>query len=288
MDDPDAPRRVAAIVDDPTYAPAERDTGFLEHDDTRGVRLQMDYLKAELQLRKHDIAHTIVVFGSTRIVEPAAALRQVETDRDAVARAPDDRDALRRLARSERILVDSRYYEIARELGRRVGAAGERASGGRIVVATGGGPGLMEAANRGAFDVGARSIGLNITLPDVQFPNPYVTPGLCFQFHYFAIRKLHFLLRARALVAFPGGFGTFDELFETLTLIQTGKIAPIPVILVGESYWRRAIDLEFLVEEGVIDPEDQALFWFAETAADVWNGIVDWYRAAGRPLVPAE
>ena len=156
-----------------------------------------------------------------------------------------------------------------------------------MVVVTGGGPGVMEAANRGAYDVGAKTVGLNITLPHEQYPNPYVTPGLCFQFHYFALRKLHFLLRARALVAFPGGFGTFDELFETLTLVQTRKIKPVPVILVGEDYWRRAVDLDFLVAEGVIDAEDRELLWFAETAQEIWDGIRHWYQLAGEPLFPA-
>ena len=156
-----------------------------------------------------------------------------------------------------------------------------------MVVVTGGGPGVMEAANRGAYDVGAKTVGLNITLPHEQYPNPYITPGLCFRFHYFALRKLHFLLRARALVAFPGGFGTFDELFETLTLVQTRKIKPVPVILVGEDYWRRAVDLDFLVAEGVIDAEDRELFWFAETAQEIWDGIRHWYQLAGEPLFPA-
>jgi uncharacterized protein (TIGR00730 family) len=149
---------------------------------------------------------------------------------------------------------------------------------------TGGGPGMMEAANRGAFDVGAKSVGLNISLPHEQYPNPYVTPELCFSFHYFALRKLHFLLRAKALVAFPGGYGTLDELFEVLTLIQTRKIKPIPVVLVGEAYWRRAVDFDFLVHEGVIDVEDRELFWFAETAQEIWNGILRWHDASGEPL----
>ena len=143
---------------------------------------------------------------------------------------------------------------------------------------------MMEAANRGAWEAGAKSIGLNITLPHDQYPNPYLTPGLCFRFHYFALRKLHFLLRAKALVAFPGGYGTLDELFETLTLIQTRKIKPLPVILVGESYWRKAIDFDFLAEEGVIDEEDRELFWFAETAIDIWEGILQWHEANGTPL----
>jgi uncharacterized protein (TIGR00730 family) len=151
---------------------------------------------------------------------------------------------------------------------------------------TGGGPGIMEAANRGAHDVGAKSVGLNITLPHEQFPNPYITPELCFQFRYFALRKLHFMLRARALVAFPGGYGTLDELFETLCLIQTRKVEPLPVVLVGEQYWRRVFDAEFLAAEGVIDPEDVELFRFAETADEIWKGICAWYEEAGAPLFP--
>ena len=158
------------------------------------------------------------------------------------------------------------YYEVAREFARLVSSANRGARKHHTVIMTGGGPGMMEAANRGAFDVGAKSVGLNITLPHEQFPNPYITPELCFSFHYFALRKLHFLLRAKALVAFPGGYGTFDELFEVLTLVQTRKIKPIPIVLVGEAYWRRAVDFDFLLDEGVIDSEDLDLFWFAETA----------------------
>jgi hypothetical protein len=173
---------------------------------------------------------------------------------------------------------------VAREFGRVVGNAGSNERRPRVVVMTGGGPGLMEAANRGAFDVGAKSVGLNIELPHEQYPNPYVTPDLCFRFHYFALRKLHLLLRAKALIAFPGGYGTFDELFEVLTLIQTRKIKPIPVVLVGEHFWRRAMNVDYLVEEGVIDIEDRELFWFAETAQEIWDGILRWYEAAGEPL----
>ena len=145
----------------------------------------------------------------------------------------------------------------------------------------------MEATNRGAYDVGGKSIGLNINLPHEQYPNPYITPELCFRFHYFAVRKLHFLLRTRALVVFPGGYGTFDELFETLTLVQTRTIKPIPIVLVGEEYWRRSFDVDFLVDEGVIDAEDRELFWYAETAEEIWNGLLDWYQHNGEPLITA-
>jgi uncharacterized protein (TIGR00730 family) len=286
-DDKEAPRRLHAILESASYREADRDVEFLQRDDTRGLRLQVDYLKPELLLEKHRIRHTIVVFGSTRITEPAAAQRNLDALRRALTDAPLDADRQRRVAIAERVLAKSSYYEVAREFGRLVGKAGESAEGARAVVVTGGGPGVMEAANRGAFDVGAKSIGLNITLPHEQYPNPYVTPELCFRFHYFALRKLHFLLRARALVVFPGGYGTFDELFETLTLVQTRKIKPMPVILVGEAYWRRAIDLDFLLAEGVIDAEDRELFWFAETAQEIWDGIAHWYRMAGEPLFPA-
>jgi uncharacterized protein (TIGR00730 family) len=277
-----------AILASKSYREADEDIEFLHGDATRGVRLQIDYLKTESLLEQHDVAHTIVVFGSTRIPEPQAARRDIELCGEALAASPDDANLRRRLAIAERILDKSRYYDVARAFGRIVGAAGPKALGGRIMVMTGGGPGIMEAANRGVHDVGAKSIGLNITLPREQYPNPYVTPELCFRFHYFAMRKLHFLMRARALVAFPGGYGTMDELFEVLSLAQTRKITPVPVILVGEAYWRRAFDPEFLVDEGVIDPEDRDLFWFAESAENIWHDILDWYEASGRPLLPPD
>ncbi len=248
------------------------------------MRLQIDYLKPELLLREHEIEQAIVVFGSTRICEPAAALRKVQGLRGRLQTDKDNSELRRQLAVAERIQAKSRYYEVAREFGRLVAAANHGAGRHHTAIMTGGGPGMMEAANRGAFDVGAKSVGLNVSLPHEQYPNPYVTPELCFSFHYFALRKLHFLLRAKALVAFPGGYGTLDELFEVLTLIQTRKIKPIPVVLVGEAYWRRAVDIDFLVDEGVIDAEDRELFWFAETAQEIWNGILHWHDASGEPL----
>lgn len=286
-EDPDAPRRVQAILDGPSYRQADQDTAFLQKYETRGVRLQLDYLKAELALQEHRVRHTIVVFGSTRIPEPLAAKGRAEALRHELARHPDDDNLRRRLRIAERLLAKSHYYDVARELGRLVGGTAEGSRDGQLLIMTGGGPGIMEAANRGAFDVGAASIGLNISLPHEQYPNPYVTPDLCFRFHYFALRKLHFLLRARALVAFPGGYGTFDELFETLMLIQTRTIRPVPVVLVGERFWRRAVDVDFLVEEGTIDPEDQELFCYAETAQEIWDTILGWHRTNGTPLFPA-
>ncbi|MCW5745150.1 MAG: LOG family protein [Alphaproteobacteria bacterium] len=284
-EDPRAPAQVEAILNSPSYRQADADVDFLGRGDTRGLRLQLDYLKPELLLEEHGIAHTIVVFGSTRICEPDSARRRVEALRHQLAAGSDSAALRGRLAIAERVLANSHYYDVARDFGRLVGAA-EGAHGRRLAIVTGGGPGIMEAANRGAYDAGARSVGLNITLPHEQFPNPYITPELCFRLHYFALRKLHFLLRARALVAFPGGYGTFDELFEALTLIQSRKIAPMPIILVGESYWRRAFDPDFLVSEGTIDPEDRELFWFAETAADIWRDIARWYDLAGQPFMP--
>lgn len=283
-DDPHAPARVQAILQSPSYRRADVDLDFLARDTMRGVRLQIDYFKPEILLEEHRIRHTIVVFGSTRICEPATAQRRVNVLKAALAADVGNKELERRLAIAERVLAKSHYYEVAREFGRLVSATNKTANGQHRVVVTGGGPGIMEAVNRGAFDLSAKSVGFNISLPHEQYPNPYITPELCFNFHYFAMRKLHFLLRAKALVAFPGGYGTFDELFEVLTLVQTRKIKPIPVVLVGESYWRQAVNLDFLVDEGVIDQEDRELFWFAETAQEIWNGILHWHDISGEPL----
>ena len=240
------------------YVEADRDVAFLQHDETRGIRLQLEYLKAERVLQAHNVRHTILVLGSTRIG----------------ARAP-----------ARRATDPAHYYETAREFGRIVARAGKRQGG---ALMTGGGPGIMEAANRGALEAGAVSIGLNISLPRSQRPNRYLTPGLCFSFRYFALRKLHFLLRARALVAFPGGFGTFDELFETLTLVQTRKIRPMPIVLAGEAYWRQAFDTDFLVAQKVIAPRDGRLFTYADTARAIWDAIEGWYRRAGEAVFPPD
>lgn len=287
-EDPQAPDRIRALLSSPSYLRADQDVNFLERDEARGLRLNLEYLKPELLLAEHGIRHTIVVFGSTRITEPATARRRVERLELALQSRPHDPELQRKLNVARRILDNSHYYTVAREFGSLVAKSGAMENGSGLVVMTGGGPGIMEAASRGAFENGAKTVGLNIELPHEQFPNPYITPELCFRFRYFALRKLHFMQRACALVAFPGGFGTLDELFEALTLIQTRTIKPLPVVLVGRTYWQRLIDFEFLMEEGVIASEDGDSFWFAETALEAWQGIVDWYDRSGEPLLQKE
>ena len=283
-EDPVASERVRALIASPAYREADSDVEFLNSSLARGPRLQLDYLKAETLLQAERITDAIVVFGSTRLAEPVAARARLAAARTVSQAAPDDIRLREKVRVAERLLENSKYYDVAREFGALVGAACDCPDGRRLAIVTGGGPGAMEAANRGAFDVGAPTVGLNISLPREQFPNPYLSPQLCLRFHYFAIRKLHLVQRARAFVAFPGGYGTLDELFETLTLVQTRKISPLPIVLVGADFWRQAFNVDFLVDEGVIDPEDRELFWFAENAADVWGGILDWWRRAGAPL----
>jgi uncharacterized protein (TIGR00730 family) len=252
---------------------AYEDVDFLGRDELRSVRLELELLKADLVQREHGIVSTIVVFGSARIPEPSEAKRQLEAAEAAAKAGPGDAAARAELERARRLARSSRYYEEAREFSRIVSSTCQLGSRRDYVVVTGGGPGIMEAANRGAHDAGAKSVGLNIVLPHEQRPNPYVTPELCFRFRYFAIRKMHFLMRAKALVAFPGGYGTFDELFETLTLIQTGKVPPVPVVLFGREFWDRAIRFDVLVEEGVISESERGLFTYAETAREAWETI---------------
>jgi uncharacterized protein (TIGR00730 family) len=253
---------------DPAYRLAFQDMDFLLREDLRPVRFQLELLKPELVIDEAGIASTFVMYGSARIPAPdkAQALLEAATD-----------DASRKIA--ERLVAKSKYYEVARELGRLASSFPVDTDGQRhFVVCSGGGPSIMEAANRGACDVGAESIGLNIVLPHEQAPNPYVTPRLSLQFHYFALRKMHFLLHARALAAFPGGFGTFDELFELLTLIQTGKIQPIPVLLYGKEFWQRVVNFEALVEEGVVSAKDLDIFTYCETAEEGWECVQRFYQ----------
>jgi uncharacterized protein (TIGR00730 family) len=253
---------------DPAYRLAFQDMDFLLREDLRPVRFQLELLKPELVIDEAGIASTFVMYGSARIPAPDKA--------QAVLDAATD-DASRKIA--ERLVAKSKYYEVARELGRLASSFPVDTDGQRhFVVCSGGGPSIMEAANRGACDVGAESIGLNIVLPHEQAPNPYVTPRLSLQFHYFALRKMHFLLHARALAAFPGGFGTFDELFELLTLIQTGKIQPIPVLLYGKEFWQRVVNFEALVEEGVVSAKDLDIFTYCETAEEGWECVQRFYQ----------
>ncbi|RZF25707.1 LOG family protein [Paraburkholderia sp. UYCP14C] len=271
------PPRVRRLVENPTYLQADEDLAFLRRPEMCGVRLQLDYWKTEETLQRRDIRHTIVVYGSTRIPAPDIARKRLREARRALRERPDVRRDQQALEAATHLLELSRYYEVARELGRIVGNARRTGALSSLAIVTGGGPGIMEAANRGAHERAAPSIGLNIALPREQQPNPYITPDLCFRFHYFAIRKLHLLERAQAAIFFPGGFGTCDELFEVLTLLQTRKIRPLPVVLVGQSYWRRAIDFDFMVTEGMISAQDAELFVIRETAEDIWSAIVEWH-----------
>jgi uncharacterized protein (TIGR00730 family) len=266
------------------YRLAFHDYNFLTEESVRSTRLQLELDKPELVLNRQNVRTTIVVFGSARLLPPEDAKRNLEQLEDELARKPGDEALAAKVARAHQRVRQSRYYAEARKFAQMVSRAID--AGGRhdLVVCTGGGPGIMEAANRGAYDVDAPSAGLNITLPAEQEPNPFITPELCFQFHYFAIRKMHFLLRATALVAFPGGYGTMDELFEALTLTQTGKMPRIPIVLVGSDFWNRAVDFEFLLDEGVIDARDVDLFKVVDTAEAAVEVILEFYgRSAPEP-----
>ncbi len=260
-----------------SYRLAYMDHEFLMRDELRPVRLELELLKPELILKEHNIESTIVVFGGTRIPEPKVAYEQLAEAEAAASKDLTNELLTRRLRIARSIVAKSRYYDEARKLASLISQASKTSENPNYVVATGGGPGIMEAANRGAYEAGAESIGLNIVLPFEQKPNEYITPELCFQFHYFAIRKMHFLMRAKALVVFPGGFGTLDEFFETLTLIQTRKIKPIPVLVFGREFWDRVINFEALVEEGTISPKDIELFQYVETAEEAWEVISKTY-----------
>jgi uncharacterized protein (TIGR00730 family) len=273
------------ILSSGSYRLAEQDVALLARDELRPVRLLLELLKPELALGEHRVESTIVVFGGTQIVEPQRAAERVAAAREALARRPDDPLRARALATAQRIAEKSAYYDAAREFARLVSSTSQVGERREYVIVTGGGPGIMEAANRGAFDVGAKSVGFNITLQEEQIPNPYVTPDLCFRFHYFALRKLHFLLRARALVAFPGGFGTLDEIFETLTLRQTERMQAIPIVLFGRAYWDRVVDWHFLADEGVVTDEHLALVEYAETPQEAWELIRRFHAEHGGPPV---
>src|SRR5215212_3886213 len=256
------------------YKLAFQDAEFLLREDLRPVRFQLELLKPELLLNEANIGSTFVFYGSARIPSPEMA--------DALVAAATN-EQQQRIA--ERLKAKAPYYEIARELARLASQCGCDEEGKKhFVVCSGGGPSIMEAANRGAADEGQESIGLNIVLPHEQLPNAWVTPSLSFQFHYFALRKMHFLLRARAVAIFPGGFGTFDESFELLTLTQTGKVKPLPILFFGREFWERVVDFGALVEEGVVAPDDLKLFTFVDTAQEAWDHVCEYYRARNEPV----
>ena len=260
-------------TESPAYKLAFQDADFLLREDLRPVRFQLELLKPELLLNEARIDSTFVFYGSARIPAPAMADALI-----AAATNPEQEKI------AERLKAKSHYYEVARELARLASRCEVDETGKRqFVVCSGGGPSIMEAANRGAFEEGKESIGLNIVLPHEQLPNRYVTPNLSFQFHYFALRKLHFLLRARAVAVFPGGYGTFDEMFELLTLVQTGKVRPLPILLFGRDYWNRVINFEAMVEEGVIAPNDLALIHWCEDAQEAWDFVTDFYAEHPAP-----
>lgn len=247
------------------------DPEFLLRRETRGLRFQLEMLKPDLEQQNLGVSHTIVVFGSARFVSPEEAQARLDQ-----ARSSGD---ARALALAERDVRNARHYDQARLFARLVAEhSSHLPENERLYICTGGGPGIMEAANRGAHEMQALSVGLNIALPHEQHHNPYISPKLCFLFHYFAMRKMHFMMRAKALVAFPGGFGTLDELFEVLTLVQTGKSSAVPVILFGSTFWKRLINFELLVEEGTISAEDLDLFKFVDTPEDAWKAIQTFYQ----------
>jgi uncharacterized protein (TIGR00730 family) len=252
-----------------SYKFAFEDQAFLARRETLGLRFQLELLKPEILLHEHGVEHTITVFGSTRFVSSEKAQEMERT-----AKTPQA------IAEAKRALLHSKYYDSAREFGAIVARYNDTQTEDRnkLYVATGGGPGIMEAVNRGAFEAGDKSIGFNISLPREQHPNPYLTPGLSFRFHYFAIRKMHFMLRARAIVAYPGGFGSFDELFEVLTLMQTKKVVRFPIILVGQDFWCEVINFKKMLEHGVIEQADMDLIHFVEAAEEAWTVIRDWYQ----------
>ncbi|MDH3503187.1 MAG: TIGR00730 family Rossman fold protein [Nitrospirota bacterium] len=271
---PNSPQADSPILSSPAFRRADSDPEFLQRDELRAVRLQLEWFKPELIQQDEGIESTIVVFGSARLLEPASAKAKLLLAEEALAASPHDPEKKRTFAMAKNHAALSPYYQEAREFGRLVSSSCQIDGQCKFVIITGGGPGIMEAANRGAADVKAKSIGLNIALPHEQLPNPYITPALCFQFRYFALRKMHFLNRAKALVVFPGGFGTMDELFETLTLLQTGKVQDVSVVLIGRAFWEDLINWKKFVEYGLIAAEDLKLFHYAETAGEAWNIIV--------------
>jgi uncharacterized protein (TIGR00730 family) len=276
---------IQTLLDSPSYSLAFLDHDFIRSDYARSIRLQLEMEKPEWFMRQYGIRSTVIVFGSARFISQKKAARLLAEAEEHLASQPDNTELRNAVKTATLHLETSVYYEQAREFARIVSEENKKqppAEGSGhpfdYVICTGGGPGIMEAANRGAHEAGAPTIGLNIKLPYEQRPNPYVSPQLCFQFHYFNVRKLHFMLRAKALVACPGGFGTFDELFEALTLRQTERMQQIPIILLGIDFWKNCINFDHLVETGVINRADLELFHLTDSPQEAWNTIKAFYR----------
>lgn len=257
---------------------AYEDVEFLKRDVSRSLRLQLEFLKPDTVMQDHKVRSTIVVFGSARVPDPEPAPQVVAAAEEKLAGDPNNPVLQQALLRAKALQGMSRYYQVARDFAALVSSTCQSFERCDFVIMTGGGGGIMEAGNRGAHDVGAKSVGLNISLPFEQYPNPYITPELVFQFHYFSIRKMHFLMRAKALCAFPGGYGTMDELFECLTLIQTRKIKPMPVVLFGREFWEKFLNWQYLADSGLIGPDDLSIFRYAETAQEGWGHICEFWR----------
>lgn len=278
MTEQEVRQNLQAILNSPSYEIAYKDMEFIGREELRPLRLEMELLKPEMFLEAQGVDETIVVFGGTQILEESDAQELVDKAKLALSKSPDDKTLKREVDRAENRLKNSHFYDECRDFAKLVSDKQLNDPECSYVVMTGGGPGIMEAANRGAYDLGAKSIGLNITLPFEQVPNPYITPNLCFQFNYFALRKMHFTLRAKALVCFPGGFGTLDELFTALTLRQTYRMQEIPIILYGTEYWKPIINFEYLADQAVIRDEHLDLISWADSPEQTWDLITDFHK----------
>jgi uncharacterized protein (TIGR00730 family) len=280
MDEKALARRKQEIMDHSSYLKAYKDIEFINRVELRPLRLELELLKPQIMLAEQGIEETIVVFGGTQIINSKEATASLETLTAKLKEQPDDKSLQRAVYVAEKKVAKSKYYDECREFSRMISEKANNEKDCCYHIVTGGGPGIMEAANRGADDAGRKSIGLNITLPFEQEPNAYITPGLCFNFHYFALRKMHFLFPAKALICFPGGFGTLDELFTALTLRQTGRMQSIPIILYGTEYWKNIINFDFLADEGVISDDHLELISFTDSPQQTLDLIVEYHKSA--------
>ncbi len=266
-------KNLELIISSSNYQLAHEDRELLNSDEMRGVRMLLEINKPEKILEEQKILSTIIVFGGASLSDKSSIDHRIELAKNSLTKDPSSSNLERELTRLKNLQSISHYYDSAREFAKIVSRQNQKEHCNSHVIVTGGGPGIMEAANRGAFDADCKSIGLNISLPNEQHPNAYITPGLCFKFNYFALRKFHFVMRSVAAVFFPGGFGTFDELFELLTLRQTGMKTEIPIILFGRDYWSKVINFQFLSDHGLISDEHMNLFQYADSASEAWDII---------------